>query len=120
MENIFINNNESVQVKSVNASIDSINIVLENASIEDMVTKFSNTTELSIIKDEVVFGIYKNLMFVSATVDASGDITINMHIKTNSELVAQEIEELKKYLIETQEIQDEAILELAEIVSKGE
>lgn len=107
--NIIINN-QSTEVLTVAPSISGISFTMENIAIQDAVDKFSSVTELSVAEGETVYGIYKNLVFASATVDAKGDVTVKFTIKSD---VEADIDELKQ----TQAEQDEI---LAEILYGGE
>lgn len=98
---------ENYKTESVTTGADSISFTLSDMEIADTVAKFSDTTEIEVSgADLEPYGIYKNLTFESATVDAEELVTVVFHIAT--------IEEMRiKHLESTQSEQDIAISELA-------
>lgn len=107
--NIIVNN-ETTEVKSVTTTINGISFDIESITINDALNKYLDVTELSVANGEIVHGIYENLLFASATVDAEGVVTINFHIKPDDEVRLEKLES-------TQTEQDEI---LAEIMFGGE
>lgn len=90
----------------VMTEIDSIAFTTSDISISDAVEKFSNVTELKVAGEDLKpYGIYKNLIFTSATIDSNNLVTIKFHIVNDLE---QRIAKLET----TQAEQDIAISEL--------
>ena len=112
-------NNETVETVSVTTSVKGIGFTVANMSIQDAVVKFCNATELSVADGETVCGIYKGLTFESATVDASGNVTVKFHIKDEIEARIDELEEKcaaleaeNAEMKQTQAEQDELLAEI--------
>lgn len=103
-------NNVEVEIRSTVTSIGGVGFKVSGISIQDAVEQFASATELTFAEDETVYGIYKNLTFASATVDAEGDVTVKFTIKSDIEA---DIAELKQTVSEQDEL-------LAEILYGGE
>jgi len=103
-------NNVEVEIKSTVTSIGGVGFKMSGISIQDAVGQFASATELKFAEGETVYGIYKNLAFASATVDAEGDVTVKFTIKSD---VEADIAELKQTVSEQDEL-------LAEILYGGE
>ena len=100
--------------KSITTGTDSITFTMEGQEIERVHTAFRNVTELTVSgEDKVTYGIYGNLYFSSATVHADATVTVTMRMKSDTEIRLENIEA-------SQDIQDEAIVELAGIIAGGE
>lgn len=120
MEIIKANGTE-YQCKTVTTGVDSISFTMEGQDLTTIETAFREVTELSVSGvDGATYGTYGNLSFESATVFEDGTISVTMHIKSQLEVRLDNIEESQKTLQTSQEIQDEAIVELAEIIAGGE
>lgn len=97
---------ENYKTESVSTGTDSISFALVDIAIADAVEKFSGVTELKVsVADLEPYGIYENLTFKSATVDADGLVTVDFHIASNEEIRIAMLEQ-------TQAEQDIAISEL--------
>ena len=95
--------------KSVTTKMDGIGFTL-GGDVSEIASAFKLVTELTVSgEDKVVYGVYGNLSFSSAMVDSEGLITVFMSIKSDIEVRLDTLEQ-------TQEIQDGAIVELAEIL----
>lgn len=95
--------------KSATTSIDGITFTLEG-DVSEIASAFKQVTELTVSgEDKVVYGVYGNLSFSSAMVDSEGTVTVFMSIKSDIEVRLDTLER-------TQEVQDGAIVELAEIL----
>lgn len=118
----IISNNEKTEVLAVATSIGGISFTMENISIQNAVDKFSEVTDLSVADGEIVCGIYKNLVFSSALVDAEGIVKITYRIKAedevrldNLETSQAEVEEmLAEILYGSEESTEEAVVEETE------
>lgn len=78
---------ENYKTESVSTGTDSISFALVDIAIADAVEKFSGVTELKVsVADLEPYGIYENLTFKSATVDADGLVTVDFHIASNEEI----------------------------------
>ena len=97
---------ENYKTESVTTGADSIGFSIADMEIADAVKKFKTVTELSISGEDLKpYGVYSNLTFVSATVDANGLVTVVFHIATQEEIRIKNLES-------TQAEQDIAISEL--------
>lgn len=97
---------ENYKTESVSTGTDSISFALVDIAIADAVEKFSGVTELKVsVADLEPYGIYENLTFKSATVDADGLVTVSFHIASAEEKRIAMLEQ-------TQAEQDEVIAEL--------
>lgn len=105
---------ENYKTKSVTTGINSIKFTLADMPIADAVEKFSDVSELKIAGEDLKpYGFYKNLTFASATVDAESLVTIEFHIASATEIRLANLEA-------TQDMQDGAILELANMIGGEE
>ena len=105
---------ENYKTKSVTTGINSIKFTLADMPIADAVEKFSDVSELKIAGEDLKpYGFYKNLIFTSATVNADSLVTIEFHIASATEIRIANLEA-------TQEMQDGAILELANMIGGEE
>lgn len=85
---------------------DSISFALTGLEIATTVEKFKPVTELSVSGEDLKpYGVYSNLTFTSATVDADGLVTVVFHIAQPAELRLAALER-------SQAEQDDAIAEL--------
>ena len=91
---------------SVITGIDSISFLIVHQKVADMEEAFRPVTELTVAgEDKEIYGTYKNLSFVSATVYEDGSTMVTMHIKSDTEIRLESLEQ-------TQAEQDEVIAEL--------
>lgn len=96
----------SYQTESVSTGTDSVSFALAGLKIAAAVEKFKTVTDLSVSGEDLKpYGVYSNLTFVSATVDADGLVTVVFHIATQEEVRIKKLES-------TQAEQDIAISEL--------
>lgn len=96
----------SYQTESVLTGTDSISFALTGIEIAAVVEKFKPVTDLSVSGEDLKpYGVYSNLTFTSATVDAEGLVTVVFHIATKEEVRIKKLES-------TQAEQDIAISEL--------
>lgn len=81
-----------------------ISFCIYDMTVDKAAEAFADVTEFCILDSDgkTVKGIYKNLSFTSATVDATGTVTVNMALQSPEVIM---IKELKK----TQEEQDALI-----------
>ena len=92
--------------KAVVTGVDSITFSMEGQAVADIETAFRPVTELTVAgEDKKVYGTYKNLSFESATVYGDGSTMVTMHIKSDTELRLENLEQ-------TQAEQDEVLAEL--------
>lgn len=92
--------------KAVVTGVDSITFSMEGQAVADMEKTFRSVTELTVAgEDKEIYGTYKNLSFVSATVYEDGSTMVTMHIKSDTELRLESLEQ-------TQAEQDEVLAEL--------
>ncbi len=72
---------ENYKTESVNTGMNSISFILADMAIADAVEKFSSVTELKVSgADLEPYGVYENLTFESATVNADGFVTVQFNI----------------------------------------
>ena len=96
----------SYQTESVSTGTDSISFALAGVEIATAVEKFKPVTDLSVSDEDLKpYGVYSNLTFASATVDAEGLVTVVFHIAQPAELRLAALEK-------SQAEQDDAIAEL--------
>lgn len=96
----------SYQAESVSTGTDSISFALAGVEIAAAVEKFKPVTDLSVSGEDLKpYGVYSNLTFTSATVDADGLVTVVFHTATKEEVRIKKLES-------TQAEQDIAISEL--------
>lgn len=96
----------SYETESVSTGMDSISFALAGLEIATAVEKFKPVTDLSVSDEDLKpYGVYSNLTFVSATVDADGLVTVVFHIARPEELRLTALER-------SQAEQDDAIAEL--------
>ena len=92
--------------KAVVTGVDSISFSMEGQAVADMEAAFRPVTELTVAdENKVVYGVYKNLSFESATAYGDGTVMVTMHIKSKTELRLENLEQ-------TQAEQDEVLAEL--------
>ncbi len=92
--------------KAVVTGVDSITFSMEGQAVADMEEAFRPVTELTVAdENKVVYGVYKNLSFESATAYGDGTVMVTMHIKSKTELRLENLEQ-------TQAEQDEVLAEL--------
>ena len=113
MEYIKADNIE-YECQTVTTGRDSITFTMEGQEVESIHTAFKDVTELTVSgEDKKAYGIYSGLSFASAAVDADDTVSVTMLIKPDLERRLEKVEA-------SQDIQDEAIVELAGIISGGE
>lgn len=113
MEYIKADNIE-YECQTVTTGTDSITFTMEGQAVESIHTAFKDVTELTVSgEDKKAYGIYSGLSFASAAVDADDTVSVTMLIKPDLERRLEKVEA-------SQDIQDEAIVELAGIISGGE
>ena len=92
--------------KAVVTGVDSITFSMEGQAVADMEKAFRQVTELTVAgEDKEIYGTYKNLSFVSATVYEDGSTMVTMHIKSDTEIRLESLQQ-------TQAEQDAVIAEL--------
>lgn len=97
---------ENYKTESVSTGANSISFVLADMSISDAQEKFSSVTELKVSGSDLEpYGVYENITFTSATVDASSVVTVTFHIASSEEVRIANLEV-------SQEEQDAAIAAL--------
>ena len=97
---------ENYKTESVTTGVDSIGFSIADMEIADAVKKFKTVTELSISGEDLKpYGVYSNLAFNSAIVDADGLVTVVFHIAQPEEIRLAALEK-------SQAEQDDAIAEL--------
>ena len=102
------------ECQTVTTGTDSITFTMEGQAVESIHTAFKDVTELTVSgEDKKTYGIYSGLSFASALVDADDTVSVTMLIKPDLERRLEKVEA-------SQDIQDEAIVELAGIISGGE
>lgn len=91
---------------SVITGIDSISFLIMQQKVADMEAAFRPVTELTVAgEDKEIYGTYEHLSFVSATVYEDGSTMVTMHIKSDTEIRLESLEQ-------TQAEQDEVLAEL--------
>lgn len=94
------------QTESVSTGTDSISFALAGVEIATAVEKFKPVTDLSVSGEDLKpYGVYSNLTFTSAAVDADGLVTVVFHIAQPADLRLAALER-------SQAEQDDAIAEL--------
>lgn len=92
--------------KAVVTGVDSVTFSMEGQAVADIEAAFRPVTELTVAgEDKKIYGTYKNLSFESATVYEDGSTMVTMHIKSDTELRLESLEQ-------TQAEQDEVLAEL--------
>lgn len=92
--------------KAVVTGISSITFSMEGQAVSDIEKAFRQVTELTVAgEDKEVYGTYEHLSFESATVYGDGSTMVTMHIKSDTELRLESLEQ-------TQAEQDEVLAEL--------
>lgn len=113
MEYIKVDNIE-YECQTVTTGTDSITFTMEGQAVESIHTAFKDVTELTVSgEDKKAYGIYSGFSFASASVDADDTVSVTMFIRPDLERRIEKVEA-------SQDIQDEAIVELAGIISGGE
>lgn len=102
------------ECQTVITGTDSITFTMEGQAVESIHTAFKDVTELTVSgEDKKTYGIYSGLSFASAAVDVDDTVSVTMLIRPDLERRLEKVEA-------SQDIQDEAIVELAGIISGGE
>lgn len=102
------------ECQKVTTGTDSITFTMEGQAVESIHTAFKDVTELTVSgEDKKAYGIYSGLSFASVSVDADDTVSVTMLIRPDLERRLEKVEA-------SQDIQDEAIVELAGIISGGE
>lgn len=97
---------ENYKTESVSTGTNNISFTLADMAIADAVEKFSGVTGLKVSgADLEPYGVYENLTFSSATVNADGIVTVVFHVANKEEIRIVNLET-------TQAEQDEVIAEL--------
>ena len=105
-------NGTKYECKTITTGVNSISFVMEGQDFASVETAFREVTKLTVSgEDGVTYGTYENLSFESATVYEDGTVGVTMHIKSQLEVRLDNIEA-------SQELQDEAIIELAEMAAR--
>ena len=92
--------------KAVVTGISSITFSMEGQAVSGIEKAFRQVTELTVAgEDKEVYGTYEHLSFESATVYGDGSTMVTMHIKLDTELRLESLEQ-------TQAEQDEVLAEL--------
>ena len=113
MEYIKANSIE-YECQKVTTGINNISFIMEGQEIGAVHAAFKDITELTVSgEDKETYGIYENLYFTSATVNADGAVCVTMSAKPDTEIRLENLEA-------TQDVHGEAISELAEIIAGGE
>ena len=106
MNEYVIIGKENYKTESVVTGVSSIGFSIADMEIAEAVEKFKSVTDLSISGEDLKpYGVYSNLTFNSATVDADGLVTVVFHIATKEEIRIKNLEA-------TQTEQDVVISEL--------
>lgn len=99
-------NGKNYEVDAVSSGVGTLNFAIKGMKIADVVTEFSDATELSVSEDGITpYGIYKDISFLSATVYSDGAVTVTFRIANTTESRIANLEA-------TQAEQDIAISEL--------
>lgn len=102
------------ECQKVTTGTDSITFIIGGQTVESIHKAFKDITELTISgEDKKTYGIYSGLTFSLASVDADDTVSVTMLIRPDLERRLEKVEA-------SQDIQDEAIVELAGIISGGE
>lgn len=102
------------ECQTVTTGTESITFTMEGQEIASIHTAFKDITELTVSgEDKTPYGIYNGLTFSSAAVNADDTVSVTMLIRPDLERRLEKVEA-------SQDIQDEAIVELAGIISGGE
>lgn len=102
------------ECQTVTTGTDSITFTMEGQAVESIHRAFKDVTELTVsCEDKKIYGIYSGLSFALAAVDADDIVSVTMLIRPDLERRLEKVEA-------SQDIQDEAIVELAGIISGGE
>lgn len=102
------------ECQTVTTGTDSITFIIGGQTVESIHKAFKDITELTVSgEDKKAYGIYSGLTFSSAAVDADDTVSVTMLIRPDLERRLEKVEA-------SQDIQDEAIVELAGIISGGE
>lgn len=102
----------SYEAKEIRTTENQISFSVENGDSTVLKKEFEDVSELTVSgEDDQVYGKYCNLVFVSASVDIKDTVVVTMRIKTDMEIM---LEELKK----GQEANAGAIEELATIIGE--
>lgn len=102
------------ECQKVTTGTDSITFIIGGQTVESIHKAFKDITELTVLgEDKKIYGIYSGLSFALASVDVDDIVTVTMLIKPYLERRLEKVEA-------SQDIQDEAIVELAGIISGGE
>lgn len=97
---------DSYKTASVTTGLNSIAFTLSDMPIADAVSKFASVTELDVSgADLQPYGVYRNLTFASAEVDAAGIVTVRFSITSDADVRLAALEQ-------SQAEQDEVIAEL--------
>ena len=94
---------------------------LKNISANMAKKDFVDIDKIEIIDSENCDGIYDNLEFFSATIYIdTDDIEINMRVLSKEEILNKELQYKLNIIEQTQQDQDDAIIEIAEVLFEGE
>lgn len=112
MKEFVTANGTTYECKNVTTGLNSITMTMDGYTANDLMAAFADVSELTVAfeGEEEPHGTYKNLKLESVTTNADDySVSVTMHIKS-------EIERRLDALEESQEIQDGAIMELAQSV----
>lgn len=99
-------NGKNYEVDAVSSGVGTLKFAIKSMPIADVVTEFSDATELSVSEDGMTpYGIYKDISFLSSTVYSDGAVTVTFRIASTTESRIANLEA-------TQVEQDIAISEL--------
>ena len=99
-------NGKNYEVDAISSGVGTLKFAIKSMPIADVVTEFSDATELSVSEDGMTpYGIYKDISLLSTTVNADGLVTVTFRIASTTESRIANLET-------TQAEQDIAISEL--------
>lgn len=104
-------NNQTYEIEKAETTTDTITVFFKNRTAESLAEIFDGVTSFELSNsDGTVYGVYKNLAFVNASVYDDNTASVTMRIKGDIEIRLERLEN-------GQEVQDGAIAELGEVVS---
>ena len=93
MEYITANGVEYACTKAT-TSINTISFVVEGKTTEEVKQAFKPVTELTVSgEDKVTYGVYTNLSYESVTEYEDGSVEVIMHIKSDTEVRLEALEQ---------------------------
>lgn len=111
MKEFITANEKTFECISVQTGTDSISFTMENQATADLEPFFRGVSKITVSDTKLgnPYGNFENLRFESITTNDDYSVTVKMHIKS-------EIERRLDALEASQELQDGAIMELAQNV----